>query len=77
MKFFFSFQSKFDLTPNRKQWVLSEVGKCLRIFKHSLYAKYFNKYSTLAKLKANPDSRTDPNQWGKLAEKWYSTQWQI
>ena len=77
MKYFFSFQSKFDLTLNRKQWVLSEVDKCLRIFKYSLYAEYFNKYSTLAELKANPYSRTDPNQLGKLVEKWYLTQWQV
>ena len=72
MKTIFLFNPSLILHQTESNGVLNEFGKCLRIFKHSLYAEYFNKYSTLAELKANPDSRTDPNQWGKL-----SAQWQI
>lgn len=35
---------KFKLTTTRRFWVLKQVDKCLKEFKHSLFAENFLKY---------------------------------
>ncbi|XP_057986642.1 uncharacterized protein LOC110657217 [Hevea brasiliensis] len=69
-------QTKFKLGPSREKWIIQQVGKCLRTYKHTLYEENFHKYKSLAELKDNPPPRTDPKQWEKLVGQWYSEEWQ-
>lgn len=73
----FFFQTKFKLVTSRKKWLLQQVGRCLRNYKHTLYAENFHKYKSLAELKDNPPPSTDKDEWGKLATQWYSEEWHV
>ncbi|CAN1250750.1 hypothetical protein LINPERPRIM_LOCUS7508 [Linum perenne] len=69
-------KSKFNLSPIRRSWVLKQVGKCLREFKHTLYSENFYKYKSFAELKAHVDPRVKQAEWEALVEIWYSKEWQ-
>ncbi|CAN0918282.1 hypothetical protein LINGRAHAP2_LOCUS30781 [Linum grandiflorum] len=65
-------KSKFNLSPIRRSWILKQVGKCLREFKHTLYSENFLKYKSFAELKAHADPRTKQDEWEKLVDIWYT-----
>ncbi|CAN0918291.1 hypothetical protein LINGRAHAP2_LOCUS30786 [Linum grandiflorum] len=69
-------KSKFNLSPIRRSWILKQVGKCLREFKHTLYSENFLKYKSFAELKAHADPRTKQDEWEKLVDIWYTKEWQ-
>ncbi|CAN1128958.1 hypothetical protein LINPERHAP1_LOCUS29037, partial [Linum perenne] len=70
-------KSKFKLSTIRRSWVLKQVGKCLREFKHTLYIENYSKYKSFAELKAHVDPRCKQDEWEELVGTWYSKEWQI
>ncbi|CAL5398856.1 unnamed protein product [Camellia sinensis] len=65
-------QSKFEIDPKSKSWVLKSIGKKWKDWKAELKANHYNTHKTDEERLADRDERVVPDQWQILISFWNS-----
>ncbi|KAL7238002.1 hypothetical protein ACSBR2_004160 [Camellia fascicularis] len=65
-------QSKFEIDPKSKSWVLKSIGKKWKDWKAELKANRYNTHKTDEERLADRDERVVPDQWQILISFWNS-----
>ena len=70
-------QTKFDIDPCSRSWVLKSLGTKWRNFKSLLKANHYDNHATDEERLADRDERVLPDQWSVLVSQWSSEKWQV